>query len=168
MVRKGRRFYCGACGREVWVCSSCDRRRKYCSPECAHEGRRKSNRKAGKRFQAKEAGRLGNARHQRDWYWRRKLSALNPENLTHQYSPGPQAPAILPTKNSEETPSTPQVEEPLEPEPRPMQRTTLILAAARLAMTTDMDRPDLRRLPLCNFCGCQCCEDPTILDLGGS
>jgi len=171
MVRKGRRFTCGICHREVWVCTRCDRRRKYCSAECRHEARRRSNRRARKRFQEKEAGRLGNARRQREWYQRQKISAEKTENLTHPYSSAPPAPAILPTMNAAATPAATQTtEQPLEPEPehRAMQRVTLTLTAARQAMATDMDRPALRQLPRCHFCGCPCCEDLTILDLGGS
>ena len=90
------------------------------------------------------------------------------ENLTHQYSSPPQAPAILPS-NPAATPAAAQTtEEPLEPEHRAMQRVTVTLTAARQAMATDTDRPALRRLPRCHFCGCPCCEDPSILDLGGS
>jgi len=169
MVRKGRRFTCGICHREVWVCTRCDRRRKYCSPACGREARRKSNRRARKRFQAKEAGRLGNARRQREWYRRQNLPSEKTENLTHQYSPVPQVPVILPATNTAATPAAPQTtEQPLEPEHRVMQRTTMTLTAARQAMAMDMDRPVLRRFPRCHFCGCPCCEDPTLLDVGGS
>lgn len=170
MVRKGRRFTCGICHREVWVCTRCDRRRKYCSAECRREARRRSNRRARKRFQAKEAGRLGNARRQRDWYWRQKISAEKTENLTHPYSSAPQAPAILPATNAAAMPAATQTkEQPSESEHRALKRVTLTVTAALQGMATDiMDRPALRRLPRCHFCGCPCCEDPTIFDLGGS
>jgi len=168
MVRKGRRFTCGICQREVWVCTRCDRRRKYCSPACRHEARRKSIRRARKRFQAKETGRLGNARRQREWYRRQKVPSEKTGNLTHQYSPAPQTPAIFPANPAAMPAATQTKEQPLEPEHRAMQRVTVTLIAARQAMATDMDRPALRRLPRCHFCGCPCCEDPTIFDLGGS
>ena len=167
MVRKGRRFECGICRIEVWVCTSCDHRRKYCSPACSREGRRKSNRRAEKRFRAKEAGRLGNARRQRELYWRRKLSVKkNEENLTHHYSPGPPAPAILPVEKTVESPSAPQMAEPLEP--RPLHSMPLTVTVEDPATAMEVEQPDLYRLPRCHFCGCPCCEDPSALDVGGS
>jgi len=148
MVRKGRRFSCGICHREVWVCRRCDRRRKYCSPACRHEARKKSIRRARKRFLAKEAGRLGNARRQREWYRRKKQPFQKTENLTHQYSPGPSVSAILPAKKSENA--------------------SPCITKDAVSLPTIVDLPALPGLPRCHFCGCPCCEDPALLDFGGS
>lgn len=71
-VQVGRRFTCEICFKEVWICRRCDRGHRYCSPACRHEGRRRSNRQAGRIFRAKKEGKEGNARRQRDWYWREK------------------------------------------------------------------------------------------------
>jgi hypothetical protein len=71
-VRVGRRFTCGICLKEVWICRRCDRGNRYCSGECQLDGRRRSNQQAGRTFRAKEEGKQGNARRQRDWYRRQK------------------------------------------------------------------------------------------------
>ncbi len=164
MVREGRFFICDNCGIGVWICKSCDRGHRYCSRKCSHEARRKTWKKSGRKFRGTEAGRKGNARRQRDSYDRKK-SLKNSENLTHQGSVEPQPPSIILTQKAAETPFAPRMEKSLEP--RSIQRTSLTGTTARLAVGTE-DRPNLRRLPRCHFCGCPCCEDPTIFDLGGS
>ena len=94
------------------------------------------------------------------------LSRKSKKNLTHHYSPGPPAPAILPVEKTVESPSAAQMAEPLEP--RPLHSMPLTVTAADPATAMEVEQPDLRRLPRCHFCGCPCCEDPSILDFGGS
>jgi len=164
MVRDGRRFFCGTCGNEVWICKHCDRGHRYCSPKCSLEARRKSCAEARRKHQEKEEGRLGNARRQREWYSRGK-SFEKTENLTDQGSVGPGSPSIiLAGKAAESCPAPPRensMESPL------MQRLLLIEIAAHLVEIQD-EPPFSSESPRCHFCGCPCCEDPITLDVGGS
>ena len=53
----GRLFVCVWCGREVVVCSCCDRGQIYCGVDCAAQARRQTLRGAGRRCQQTRRGR---------------------------------------------------------------------------------------------------------------
>lgn len=96
MVEEGRHFECRHCGAEVWICRRCDRGHCYCSRTCRLEARRRGSGQARRRYQGNTAGRSGNARRQREWYWRQRSCEKVAGNLTHQGSPGPGVAAIIP------------------------------------------------------------------------
>ncbi len=86
MVEEGRRLECRHCGLAVWICRRCDRGHRYCSSACRQAARRSTSGRARRRYQAKSAGRSGNARRQREWYWRQRSSPKSATNLTHHSS----------------------------------------------------------------------------------
>ena len=53
----GRLFVCVWCGREVVVCSCCDRGQMYCGGECSGQARRQTLHRAGRRWQRSSQGR---------------------------------------------------------------------------------------------------------------
>ena len=83
-----RLFNCAACGKQVVVCSSCDRGRRYCADGCSGEWRRESVKRAAKTYQDSVPGRLNHARRQRRYRQRQKM-------LTHQCSVFQRALGIL-------------------------------------------------------------------------
>lgn len=86
-----RMLTCAVCGTTVWICRRCDRGQRYCSSDCAMVARHETIRSAGRRHRHTAAGREGNARRQRAFYFRRHF---HPENLTHHTS---QAMAVVDT-----------------------------------------------------------------------
>lgn len=90
MVSGWRVFECVRCKAMHLVCSSCDRRYRYCSQACSKQGRAWSQREAGRKFVQTPAGRAGAARRQRE-YRRRKKEAkrkaeLQKRGVTHHGS----------------------------------------------------------------------------------
>lgn len=75
-LERCRTFSCELCELEVQICSRCDRGQRYCSATCAAEARRASIRRAGSKFQRTEPGRQGNARRQREHYWRMRRGSV--------------------------------------------------------------------------------------------
>jgi hypothetical protein len=62
-----RMFHCAGCHGQVMICRRCDRGQRYCSAECAHSGRRRSVREAGRRYQRSPLGARNNAARQKRW-----------------------------------------------------------------------------------------------------
>ena len=81
MPDTGRLFNCARCGRQVVICSRCDRGHRYCKG-CAPAARRGSRRAAGARYQHSRRGRLAHAERQHRYRARR-------QKVTHQGSPRP-------------------------------------------------------------------------------
>ena len=80
----GRLLCCDRCGRQVVVCSHCDRGQRYCSDACSEKARRESLREAGRRYQETERGRRNHARRQKRYRFRK----AEQRGVTHQGSPG--------------------------------------------------------------------------------
>gem|GEM_PF-6168218 len=59
------RLCCGVCGREFLACAPCARVRKYCSSDCAQQAERDAQRRARRKHQATDEGRLDHRDHQR-------------------------------------------------------------------------------------------------------
>lgn len=74
-----RLFWCERCRAQVLICSHCDRGNVYCA-DCAREARRRSQREAGRRYQASRRGRFNHAMRSRRYRARKN-------NVTHQGSP---------------------------------------------------------------------------------
>ena len=64
MCTTGRPFHCRLCCKAVVICRSCDRNHQYCSPACRSKGRTQNRRKAQRRYNKTENGRLKNAKRQ--------------------------------------------------------------------------------------------------------
>ena len=71
-MEDGRMFTCGQCGAIVWVCKRCDRGNRYCSKACSKAADDASKAKARRKFQSSDRGREGNARRQREYYYRHR------------------------------------------------------------------------------------------------
>ena len=82
-----RLFLCGQCRVQVLICSHCDRGNMYCG-DCGQEARRRSQREAGRRYQASRRGRFTHAARSRRYRARRNL-------VTHQGSPPDQPDDLL-------------------------------------------------------------------------
>ena len=157
MREAGRRYHCGNCGREVWICKSCDRGHRYCPGDCALEARRRSCRRAGQEHRSKEAGRLGNARRQREWYQRKRPSEKSGQNLTHHSSPDTGVPAIMPASVASDPFSKVEKGEPRETQT--VERTYEVVTLVDIEAALSGALPP----PRCHFCGRICREesDPT-------
>ncbi len=83
-----RRYLCACCHTPVLLCSRCDHGNRYCK-DCAPVQRTCCVRAAGQRYQDSRRGRHAHAQRQRRW--RAKHS-----KVTHQGSPPPEQPALLP------------------------------------------------------------------------
>ena len=80
-VRESHRlFLCARCGRQVRICSDCDRGNFYCSEECAAIRRGASLREAGQRYQRTPKGARNHALRQGAYRVRLR------EEVTHQGS----------------------------------------------------------------------------------
>jgi hypothetical protein len=62
-----RHFSCAQCGREVSVCQTCDRRRRYCSEVCRILGAQRAHRAAVARHQRSDQWREAHRRRQREY-----------------------------------------------------------------------------------------------------
>lgn len=78
MVKSHRLLICARCGRQVRICTRCDRGNWYCSEFCAGLARNRSMREAGWRYQQTTAGKRNHAARQHRY--RRSLW----EKVTHQ------------------------------------------------------------------------------------
>lgn len=68
-----RRFCCDReCGREFYICRSCDRGQRYCSEECQQRSRREQRRSANRLHQESPEGRLDHRDRQREYRERLK------------------------------------------------------------------------------------------------
>ena len=143
-LERFRIFHCKLCGKAVRICSLCDRGQRYCSRGCSKQARRLSCRKAGRKYQNGSEGREGNARRQREFYWRqwhkeRSAPAVPPNpdetagNLTHQAS----APSTKSVRSSHQ--------------------------ATDLAWRLFGERIARRSPQRCHFCGRPCGAEATIL-----
>lgn len=77
-------FTCGLCGREVAICTSCDRGNRYCGEKCASTARQGSLHQARQKFVKTPRGRLSNARRQKRFRSRRQTTEKG--NVTDQGS----------------------------------------------------------------------------------
>lgn len=161
VIEEARRFHCGSCAREVWVCTGCDRGQRYCSPACALQARRQSSRRAGREFRGREPGRLGNARRQREWYWRHRAARQKTgENLTHQGSAERQSPSIILAPKASQKLST---VESRKPGPTKAMQILVPVPAFEGLTAPSEPAPDPSSLPLrCHFCGGPCCAKPQL------
>lgn len=75
-----RLFLCVRCRAQVLICSHCDHGHMYCAAGCAREARRRSQREAGRRYQASRRGRVNHAVRARRYRVRKN-------NVTHHGSP---------------------------------------------------------------------------------
>lgn len=76
--RDYRNFKCRWCRKPVRICRRCDRGHGYCTGECRALGRKRSLRKAGRKYQAKEKGKTAHKWRQNRYRSRRE------KNVTHQ------------------------------------------------------------------------------------
>jgi hypothetical protein len=96
-----RRYLCARCRIEVIICSHCDRGQRYCALDCAALERKRCQNAAAKRYQKSHRGRLAHAARQRRWRERQA------NKVTHQGSPPPDLPALLPLETNASVQSTP-------------------------------------------------------------
>ena len=89
-----RRFLCARCRAPVLVCSHCDRGQRYCAADCAVIARKALQQEAAQRYQCSRSGRLKHAQRTRRW---RERQATPNQSVTHQGSPPPALPALLPS-----------------------------------------------------------------------
>ena len=97
-----RRYLCACCRNPVLVCSHCDRGNRYCK-DCAATARPRCVKAAGQRYQTSRRGRHAHAQRQRRYREKRA-------KVTHQGSPPPDLPALLPpevTANELDAPQQP-------------------------------------------------------------
>lgn len=65
-------FYCGWCHAQVFICSNCDYRNKYCGLSCSKMARQKYLRAVRKRYQNSRKGKFNNAKRQKCYRERQK------------------------------------------------------------------------------------------------
>lgn len=65
------------CGGLFWICRSCDRGQRYCSPSCRHQARRRQLREANRRHQRSPEGRLDHRDRQRAYRARRRAGVTD-------------------------------------------------------------------------------------------
>lgn len=77
----GRLLCCArnGCRRVIFLCSSCDRGNRYCSPACSQAARQARQRAAGARYQRTRRGRLKHAARQARYRARRRIQ----QKVTH-------------------------------------------------------------------------------------
>ena len=85
MTATARLFLCALCHCQVVLCRRCDHGNIYCSPGCGAEARRRSLRRAGRRYQDSRRGRHKHAERQRRYRERCRLREL--ENRDGLYDP---------------------------------------------------------------------------------
>ena len=73
MVASVRQARCGFCLGIFSICRPCDRGQLYCSPRCRREGRAVSRRRANRRHQQTDEGRLDHRDRQRRWRDKRRI-----------------------------------------------------------------------------------------------
>ena len=88
-----RLFTCARCGTLVSVCSSCDKRRMYCSKRCATEARKESVRRCARRYQQTKRGAANHAERQRRYRYRRSAGVTH---HTRQIKPTSEQARVLP------------------------------------------------------------------------
>ena len=76
MTATARLFLCALCHCQVVLCRRCDHGNIYCSPGCGAEARRRSLRRAGRRYQDSRRGRHKHAERQRRYRERCRLREL--------------------------------------------------------------------------------------------
>jgi len=83
----GRYFLCALpeCELLCWICRSGDRGHRYCSKEHSRIARRRSTRKAGRRFAATAAGRAGKRRRQQDYRQRARSGVAHHGSSTRRH-----------------------------------------------------------------------------------
>ncbi|MDA2924032.1 hypothetical protein MYX65_05145 [Acidobacteria bacterium AH-259-L09] len=88
-----RQRFCRAqgCGALFWICRSCDRGHRYCSPPCREKARRQQRREANRRHQQSPEGRLDHRDRQRAYRHRRTRA-----RVTDQGRQSPWASASIP------------------------------------------------------------------------
>jgi hypothetical protein len=131
-----RRFLCAGCGVAVFLCTLCDRGRRYCPGACAHAVRLRSLRDANRRYQRTPHGRRKSAERSRRYRNRRRV--------TDQCSPPlPVCDVLLAstTETQAETPIRPSSAQSRDPVEEKI--TGRVVASGRLD-TDDMVR--------CSFC----------------
>jgi len=74
-----REVICGwrGCGRALYLCSGCDRGRRYCSAGCRDAARRRSQRRARRKYARSDRGRRNNRERQRRWRARQASKIRN-------------------------------------------------------------------------------------------
>lgn len=80
MHETNRLFLCARCGKQVLICTHCDRGQIYCADGCATLSRRQSRREARRRYESSPRGRLIHAERSRRYRLRHR-------SVTHQGSP---------------------------------------------------------------------------------
>ena len=64
------------CGSPFWICRSCDRGHRYCSPLCRQRNRRRQLREANRRYQRSTEGRLDHRDRQRAYRERQRRACV--------------------------------------------------------------------------------------------
>ena len=72
MKNAARLYNCASCRRQVVLCRRCDHGNIYCSRSCGDRARRRSQRRAGQRYQNGRRGRHKHAERQRRYRERRR------------------------------------------------------------------------------------------------
>lgn len=115
VLLRERHCHRSACQKLFYLCPSCDRGQRYCSPQCRAEARRRQHRAASARYQSSPEGR----RSHREWQnaYRQRCRARSPARLVTDPSStfphsgsfcGSDAPRPLPQSQSKLPPRTPQ------------------------------------------------------------
>lgn len=81
-MKSVRLFNCASCSSQTTICSKCDRGNIYCGSMCSREARTRNHRKANKRYQKTQKGRMNNAERQRRY--RLRQSEKNKKVTDHR------------------------------------------------------------------------------------
>ena len=144
MVESHRLFICVRCGRQIRICTRCDRGNVYCSAPCADFARRRTLREAGRRYQQQTpAGRRNHAARQQRYRLRQK-------KVTHQ-GPHKDLVEIRPgADTAKESTKQPAVQEEV-----PREHDVQLVSKNNATQTAgDQEAKTIR----CHFCGGPCGE----------
>jgi len=78
VLLRERRCPASGCDKTFYLCKSCDRGQRYCSPQCRQQTRRVQHRRASARFQNTEPGRQAHCDYQRAYRDRRRARSAVP------------------------------------------------------------------------------------------
>lgn len=105
-TRSCRIYTCDLCGKQVKICSHCDRGNRYCGKACRSLARHRSKREAGVRYQRTDVGRRNQRRRQERYRAKkaaRSTSTAVTSKVTHHGSPSSPIP-VPPPADLLETP----------------------------------------------------------------
>lgn len=144
MVESHRLFICVRCGRQIRICTQCDRGNVYCSVPCAGFARHQTLREAGRRYQQTPAGRRKHAARQRRYRIRqwKKVTHQGPLKKSIELRPG--------AGTAEESPKQTAVQKEV-----PREHDAELVSKNNATQTTGGQKAKTTR---CHFCGEPCGE----------